>query len=160
MPRRTAIALAALTATAGLLAGCGGGISSVGATPAAHNDSSSSPQAELTSAVTALGDARTSPDRPRVGGPVAAVEALGPEQLVYVEIDGRPVLADDVLEGLVDAEAAGELAEIKDADGQRATVVARFDASASVRPDDAIELAVDTRHLHFFDLETGSAIDR
>ncbi|HVW88861.1 MAG TPA: sn-glycerol-3-phosphate ABC transporter ATP-binding protein UgpC [Gaiellaceae bacterium] len=108
----------------------------------------------------ALGDARTSPDRPRVSGRVAAVEALGPEQLVYVEIDGRPVLADDVLEGLVDAEAAGELAEIKDADGQRATVVARLDASASVRPDDAIELAVDTRHLHFFDLETGSAIDR
>ncbi|HVY11434.1 MAG TPA: hypothetical protein VHB18_14935 [Mycobacteriales bacterium] len=59
MPRRTAIALAALTATAGLLAGCGGGSSSGGSTPAAHNDSSSSPQAELTSAVTALGDAQT-----------------------------------------------------------------------------------------------------
>jgi hypothetical protein len=58
----------------------------------------------------------------------------------------------------VDADAAGELAEIKDADGQRATVVARLDASASVKPDDTIELAVDTRHLHFFDLETGAAL--
>jgi multiple sugar transport system ATP-binding protein len=106
----------------------------------------------------ALGDVGADSARPRVSGRVAAVEALGPEQLVYVEVDGRPVLAEDVLEGLVDTEAAGELAEIKDADGQRATVVARLDSSASVRPDDAIELAVDTRHLHFFDLETGAAI--
>jgi multiple sugar transport system ATP-binding protein len=106
----------------------------------------------------ALGDARLAPDRPRLGGRVAAVEALGPEQLAYVEVDGQPVLAEEVLEGLVDADAAGELAEIKDADGQRATVVARLDASASVKPDDTIELAVDTRHLHFFDLETGAAL--
>jgi len=106
----------------------------------------------------ALGDARLTPDRPRISGRVAAVEALGPEQLAYVEVDGPPVLAEDVLEGLVDADQAGELAEIKDADGRRATVVARLDASASLRPDDAVELAVDARHLHFFDLETGAAI--
>ena len=41
---------------------------------------------------------------------------------------------------------------------RRATVVARLDASASVRPDDAIELAVDLRRLHFFDLDSGEAI--
>jgi multiple sugar transport system ATP-binding protein len=106
----------------------------------------------------ALGEPGEKPDRPRLPGRVVAVEALGPEQLAHVEIDGRPVLVEDVLEGLVDAEEAGELAEIKDADGQRATVVARLDASASIRPDDAVELAVDTRRLHFFDLDTGAAI--
>jgi multiple sugar transport system ATP-binding protein len=93
----------------------------------------------------------------RLGGRVKAVEALGPEQLVHVEIDAEPVLAEDVLEGLVEPEEAGDLAEII-TDGSRATVVARLDASASVRPDDPIELAVDLRHLHFFDLVSGEAI--
>ena len=96
-------------------------------------------------------------DGARLGGRVKAVEALGPEQLVHVEVDAEPVLVEDVLEGLVEPAEAGDLAEII-TDGSRATVVARLDASASVRPDDAIELAVDLRHLHFFDLGTGEAI--
>jgi multiple sugar transport system ATP-binding protein len=94
-------------------------------------------------------------------GRVQAVEALGPEQLVHVEIDAKPVLVEEVLEGLVDLEEAKELAEIKTdtgGEGSRATVVARLEASASVRPDDPIELAVDLRHLHFFDLDTGQAL--
>ena len=93
-------------------------------------------------------------DGGRLRGRIQAVEALGAEQLVHVEIDAKPVLVDDVLEGLVDTDGAGELAEIGiDTDGSRATVVARLEASAIVRPDEAIELAVDLRHLHFFDLE-------
>jgi hypothetical protein len=58
MFRRTATAVVALTATAGLLAGCGGSSSGGGSTPAA-NDSGASPAAELSSAVTALGQAST-----------------------------------------------------------------------------------------------------
>jgi multiple sugar transport system ATP-binding protein len=96
-------------------------------------------------------------DGGRLGGRVKAVEALGPEQLVHVEVDAEPVLVEDVLEGLVEPEEAGDLAEII-TDGSRVTVVARLDASASVRPDDPIELAVDLRHLHFFDLGSGEAI--
>jgi multiple sugar transport system ATP-binding protein len=96
-------------------------------------------------------------DGGRLAGRVKAVEALGPEQLVHVEIDAEPVLVEDVLEGLVEPEEAGDLVEII-TDGSRATVVARLDASASVRPDDPIELAVDLRHLHFFDLGSGEAI--
>jgi multiple sugar transport system ATP-binding protein len=100
-------------------------------------------------------------DGGRLRGRVQTVEALGPEQLVHVDIDAKPVLAEDVLEGLVDIEAAGDLAEIRtdtDGSGSRATVVARLDASARVRPDEPIELAVDLRHLHFFDLGSGEAI--
>jgi multiple sugar transport system ATP-binding protein len=96
------------------------------------------------------------PDGGTLHGKVQSVEALGPEQLAYVEIEARPVLVDDVLEGLVDHEEAGDLADLIDADG-RATIVARLDASARLRPDDPIELAVDLRRLHFFDLETGEA---
>jgi multiple sugar transport system ATP-binding protein len=104
---------------------------------------------------------RDGADGGRLRGKVQAVEALGPEQLVHVELDAKPVLVEDVLEGLVDAEAAEDLAEIKtetDADSSRATVVARLDASAKVRPDEPIELAVDLRRLHFFDLGSGEAI--
>ena len=102
---------------------------------------------------------RDGSDGGRLSGRVQAVEALGAEQLVHVEIDADPVLVEDVLEGLVDVDEARELAEIRtDADGARATVVARLDASARVRPDEPIELAVDLRHLHFFDLGSTEAI--
>jgi multiple sugar transport system ATP-binding protein len=96
-------------------------------------------------------------DGGRLRGRVGAVEALGPEQLAHIEIEARPVLADDVLEGLVDVGEAADLAQII-TDRDRATVVARLDASARVRADDEIELAVDLRRLHFFDLESGEAI--
>jgi multiple sugar transport system ATP-binding protein len=90
-------------------------------------------------------------------GKVQAVEALGAEQLVHVEIDAQLVLADEVLEGLVDDEEAKELAELH-AEADAATIVARLEASTPVRPDDVIELAVDLRRLHFFALDTGEAI--
>jgi multiple sugar transport system ATP-binding protein len=92
-------------------------------------------------------------------GRVRVIEALGPEQLAYVDIDATPVLVEDVLEGIVDMEAAEDIAEIKgDSEGASATVVARLDASAKVRPDDSIELAIDLRRLHFFDLDSGKTI--
>jgi multiple sugar transport system ATP-binding protein len=96
----------------------------------------------------------------RLRGRVTAIEALGPELLAYVDIEAHPVLVEDVLEGLVDMEAAEDIAEIKsDADGAaRANVVARLEASTTVRPDDMLELSVDLRRLHFFDLDSGEAI--
>ena len=81
------------------------------------------------------------------------------EQLVHVEVDAKPVLVEDVVEGLVDQAEAEDLAEIMtDTDGSRATVVARLDPSTIIRPDEPIELAVDVRRLHFFDLGSGEAI--
>ena len=92
-------------------------------------------------------------------GRVQGIEALGSELLAYVDIEATPVLVEDVLEGIVDMEAAEDIAELKgNADGVRATVVARLDPSASVHPDDTLELAVDLRRLHFFDLDSGTAI--
>jgi multiple sugar transport system ATP-binding protein len=95
----------------------------------------------------------------RLRGRVQAVEALGPEQLVHVAVDARPVLVEDVVEGLVDQAEAEDLTEIlTDTDGSHTTVVARLDPSARVRPDEPIELAVDVRKLHFFDLGSGEVI--
>ena len=98
-------------------------------------------------------------DGGRLRGIVRVVEALGPELLAHVEVDAKPVLADEVIEGLVDMEQADELAEIlPDAEGDQTTLVARLDASASVRPEDVIELSVDLPKLHFFELESGATI--
>ena len=96
----------------------------------------------------------------RLRGIVRGVEALGSELLAHVEVEAKPVLVEDVLEGLVDAEEAGDLVEIKaeGIDGDRTVLVARLDASAGVRPDDVVDLTVDVRKLHFFDLDTGTTI--
>jgi multiple sugar transport system ATP-binding protein len=97
--------------------------------------------------------------RGRVRGVVRAVEALGPEQLAHVELEAAPVLVEDVVEGLVEMEEATDLVEIKqEGDSARAFVVARLDASSRVRPDEPVELSVDLRRLHFFDLDSGAAI--
>jgi multiple sugar transport system ATP-binding protein len=104
-------------------------------------------------------DSRTDEGRGRLRGIVRAVEALGPEQLAHVEVEASPVLVEDVVEGLVDLEEAGDLVELKqEGDGARALVVARLDASSRVRPDEPVELSVDLRRLHYFDLDSGSAI--
>src|SRR4051794_1570912 len=105
------------------------------------------------------GSARNGGEGTHLRGVVRAVEALGPEQLAYVEIDAKPVLVEDVLEGLVDMEEAQDLAELKsEAEGDRAVVVGRLDASASIRPDDVVDLTVDLRKLHFFELDSGASI--
>jgi multiple sugar transport system ATP-binding protein len=98
-------------------------------------------------------------DGGRLRGIVRVVEALGPEQLAHVEVEAKPVLAEEVIEGLVDMEQADELAEIMpDAEGDHATLIARLNASASVRPEDVIDLLVDLPKLHFFELESGATI--
>src|SRR6476469_7062020 len=66
-------------------------------------------------------------------GVVRAIEALGPELLAYVEAEAEP-------------------------DGQHAPLVARLDASAIVRQDEPLDLSVDLRKLHFFDLDSGASI--
>jgi multiple sugar transport system ATP-binding protein len=104
-------------------------------------------------------DGRNGDGGGRLRGVVRAIEALGPEQLAHVEIEAKPVLVDDVLEGLVDMEEAHDLAEIRtEGDGERTLVVARLDASAPVRQEEPIELHVDLRKLHVFDLNSGAAI--
>jgi multiple sugar transport system ATP-binding protein len=95
----------------------------------------------------------------RLCGVVTAIEALGPEQLAHVEVEAKPVLIEDVVEGLVDMEEAEDLAQLRtNTGGPQAMLVARLDASARVRPDETVELAVDLGKLHFFDLETGETI--
>jgi multiple sugar transport system ATP-binding protein len=94
----------------------------------------------------------------RLRGRVLLTEALGSEVLAHVELSGKPVVTDDVLEGAVELEEAmvDELAQR--ADEERTTFVGRFDAESQVRPDHIIDMTVDTEKAQFFDLESGVAI--
>jgi multiple sugar transport system ATP-binding protein len=97
----------------------------------------------------------------RLRGHVLLTEALGSEILAHVEVHAKPVVTDDVVEGIAvqteDHEVAADLLS-ESGNGAKATLVGRLDPASRVKPDDDIELAVDTEKLQFFDLETGFAI--
>ena len=91
-------------------------------------------------------------------GVVKLTEALGSALLAHIEIEARPVLHDEVLEGAADDDVVVEEIRAEQL-AQRTVLVGSFDPSARISAGEQIELAVDTRRLHFFDLETGRAID-
>jgi multiple sugar transport system ATP-binding protein len=96
----------------------------------------------------------------RLRGRVRAREVLGSEALVHLDVDVAPVLSAEVLEVAADVDDAAA-AGLRDEAAQRCTTfVARFDRSAPAPVGEALECAVATANLHFFDLETGDAITR
>ena len=94
-------------------------------------------------------------DGARVRGRVLLVEALGAEQLVHIEIAATPLERSD----LVDAVAAAPGPSLGVEDLERSvTLLGRFDRHLLLTPGEAVEVAIDPRLLHFFDLETGVAV--
>jgi multiple sugar transport system ATP-binding protein len=93
-----------------------------------------------------------------IGVRVAATELLGSDLLAYIEIDAEPVLTAEVIEVAADIDAASVDELRADAEKSRTPIVCRFDARSRVRIDDAIEVALSTERLHFFDLSNGLAI--
>jgi len=94
-------------------------------------------------------------DGTRVRGRVLLVEALGPEQLVHIEIAAKPLERAD----LVDAAAQSPGPSLGVEDLERAvTLLGRFDRRLLLAPDEVVEVAIDPGLLHFFDLETGLAV--
>jgi multiple sugar transport system ATP-binding protein len=99
--------------------------------------------------------------RPTLLGRVRLTEALGSELLAHVEIDGKTVVREEVLEGvIVEAEEAAVAEDLMThgADARQTTIVGRFDAGSRVKPDEEVEVSVETERLQFFDLDTGFAI--
>jgi multiple sugar transport system ATP-binding protein len=95
----------------------------------------------------------------RLRGRVALTEALGSELLAHIEIAGKKVVTDEVIETAVDVdEALIEELNLGQEHGDETIFVGRFDAASDVRPGHIVELTVDTKKLQFFDLESGSAI--
>ena len=106
----------------------------------------------------ALAGAGAPTDGARLQGVVELREALGSELLVHVRTDCRPAVTDEVrsVAGDLD-EAAVDILE-RQAAGEGAMVVARFDARSRARVTDAVEMDVDVERLQFFDPETGLRI--
>jgi multiple sugar transport system ATP-binding protein len=89
----------------------------------------------------------------RISGVVELREALGAELMVHFTVPGaRAAQTEDVKELARDAGTEGLET------GPHATLVGRFGARARVDAGQRVDVAVDTRALHFFDLESGLGI--
>jgi hypothetical protein len=84
-------------------------------------------------------------------------EALGSELIVHFAVDGtQAALTEDVKELAqeVDTTAAAPVRSL----ASGAVLVGRLGARASAEEGKPVEVAVDTRSLHFFDVETSEGI--
>jgi len=88
-------------------------------------------------------------------GTVALREALGAEIMVHFTVAAPPAITEDVKEL---AEDIGDDRVGEKFDTSETMVVGRFGARSRVKAGDHVEVAVDTRQLHFFDAETGLGI--
>jgi multiple sugar transport system ATP-binding protein len=100
----------------------------------------------------ALSEAGEDPDAPRLRGRVLLVEALGAESLAHVEVTGTPLDRPELVD------VAASQTHLLPVGERTATLLARLEHDTGVRPGHIVDLAVDTRRLHFFDLESGVAI--
>jgi multiple sugar transport system ATP-binding protein len=94
-------------------------------------------------------------DGERVRGRIMLVEALGAEQLVHIEIAATPLGRADLIDAA--AQPPGPSLGVDDLE-RSVTLLGRFDRHLLLTPGEAVEVAIDVRLLHFFDLETGAAL--
>jgi multiple sugar transport system ATP-binding protein len=94
-------------------------------------------------------------DGARLRGRILLVESLGSEQLVHFENGATPLERSDLVDTA--AQPPGPSLGV-DARERAVTLLGRFDRHLLLAPDEAVEVAIDPRLLHFFDLETGVAI--
>ena len=92
----------------------------------------------------------------KLEGTVTLREALGAEIMVHFSVDAPAALTEDVKELAEDVGGADRLEA--HSEERSAVVVGRFGARSRVKPGDRIDVAVDTRQLHFFDVESGAGI--
>ena len=95
----------------------------------------------------------------RVRAVATATEILGSELLVHAEIEGEPVVTDEVLEVAADVDVTAITGLEEEARRKRVPLLGRFDPSSRVEPGDAVELALDPAALRFFDLQTEAAVN-
>jgi multiple sugar transport system ATP-binding protein len=99
----------------------------------------------------------TSPDR-HLKGKVQLTEALGSEIMVHFTIHAKPALTEDVIELAEDTGDDRVAMQAEASAPEEATLVGRFGARSRVRSGADVDVAVDTRALHFFDPQTGLGI--
>jgi multiple sugar transport system ATP-binding protein len=107
-----------------------------------------------------LEDAALAADAPgnrRLRGRIMLREALGSEIVAYIRIDAKAAMTEDVRELAEDTDAVA-VGELEDKTTAGTEVIGRFNARSRAHQEDEVEVAVDTRALHFFDPETGLGI--
>jgi multiple sugar transport system ATP-binding protein len=96
-------------------------------------------------------------DGARLRGRILLVESLGSEQLVHIQIAARALERADLVDAA--AQPPGPSLGVEDLE-QAVTLLGRFDRHLLLTPDEAVDVAIDPRLLHFFDLESGAAISK
>jgi multiple sugar transport system ATP-binding protein len=91
-------------------------------------------------------------------GKVELREALGAEIMVHFSVDAKPALTEDVRELAQDAGTADATLQQAEEGTGGTLMVGRFSPRTRVKEGEQLEVAVDTRALHFFDAETGLAV--
>ncbi len=107
-----------------------------------------------------LEDARLEPEIPEdrhLKGVVILREPLGSEIVAHFEVDAPPALTEDVRELARDVGQESTVQAGGD-ETSKAVMVGRFGPRSRVRNGDTIDVAVDTKAVHLFDLETGEGI--
>jgi multiple sugar transport system ATP-binding protein len=94
-------------------------------------------------------------DGARLRGRILLVESLGSELLIHIEVAATPLERSDLVDTA--AQPPGPSLGVDDAE-RSVTLLGRFDRHLLLSPGEAVEVAIDPRLLHFFDLETGIAI--
>jgi multiple sugar transport system ATP-binding protein len=98
------------------------------------------------------------PIESRLPGRVVTTELLGSELLAHVEIDAAPVVTQEVREVLEDVDRSRVVDLESEAHARRTVVIGRFGIGSAVRPGADVEMRLDARRLHFFDLDSEAAI--
>jgi multiple sugar transport system ATP-binding protein len=98
------------------------------------------------------------PEDRRLRGRVILSEALGSEVDVHMEIDAPPVLTEDTRELAEDVGTAHHYESHERQKTEKSKIVGRFNPRTRAKKGELVELSVDTRALHFFDLDSGLGI--
>ena len=98
------------------------------------------------------------PSEHHLRGKVDLTEALGSEIMVHFSIAAKQAMTEDVRELAQDVGDERAVAQLGEGASERAGLVGRFGARSRVRIGQDIDVAVDSRALHFFDPDTGLGI--
>jgi multiple sugar transport system ATP-binding protein len=108
-----------------------------------------------------LEDVALVPDTPadhRLKGTVTLTEALGSEIMVHFAVEASQAATEEMRELAKDVGDERVVAQIEEGGAPTAAFVGRFGARSRVKIGDPLEVAIDSRALHFFDPETGLGI--
>src|SRR5215203_5210482 len=101
-------------------------------------------------------DADVEPDRPglKFRAPISVVESMGSELYAYFDVKAGAMESKDLMELAADS----GMEDLPQHGGDTQQVVARLSAASSARPNEQVNLVLDTTHLQLFDPSGGKSL--